>query len=97
MHIAVVDAPRKALDDFFGNVELPDHAEVLGPVDLPPGIDVPGEWDRGEYGPAQRMLVRSPLHGRAALGSALRTGLINRAARRQTLPLRVQVNPIDVG
>ncbi|CAM4200843.1 MULTISPECIES: primosomal protein N' [Corynebacterium] len=97
VHIAVVDAPRKALDDFFGNVELPDHAEVLGPVDLPPGIDVPGEWDRGEYGPAQRMLVRSPLHGRAALGSALRTGLINRAARRQTLPLRVQVNPIDVG
>lgn len=97
VHIAVVDAPRYALDDFFSSVELPDHAELLGPVDLPPGVTLPGEWDTQRYGDAQRMLVRSPLRGRAELGKALRAGAVHRAVRKQTLPLRIQVNPIDVG
>ncbi|EEI17521.1 hypothetical protein HMPREF0298_0679, partial [Corynebacterium lipophiloflavum DSM 44291] len=39
VHVAVVDAPRKALEDFFAHVELPPHAEKLGPVDLPPGVE----------------------------------------------------------
>ena len=96
-HIAVVDAPRHALEDFFAHVELPEHAEVLGPVDLPAGVTLPGEWDVPRYGEAQRMLVRSPLRGRTELGRALRAGAVHRAARKQTLPLRIQVNPIDVG
>lgn len=97
VHIAVVDAPRHALEDFFAHVELPEHAEVLGPVDLPAGVTLPGEWDVPRYGEAQRMLVRSPLRGRTELGRALRAGAVHRAARKQTLPLRIQVNPIDVG
>ena len=97
VHIALVDAPRAALDDFFNNVDLPAHAELLGPVDLPQGEHLPGEWDVAQFGPAQRMLVRAPLAGRNALGMALRAGLVSRGARRADLPLRVQVNPINIG
>lgn len=97
VHLALVDAPRAALDDFFAHTDLPEHAELLGPVDLPPGASLPGEWDRERFGPAQRMLVRSPLAGRNQLGAALRAGLVRRGARKQELPLRVQVNPVDVG
>ena len=96
VHIALVDAPRAALDDFFNNLDLPAHAELLGPVDLPPGEHLPGEWDVAQFGPAQRMLVRAPLAGRNALGIALRAGLVSRGARRADLPLRVQVNPINI-
>ncbi|UIZ93224.1 primosomal protein N' [Corynebacterium sp. CNCTC7651] len=97
VHIALVDAPDKALDDFFEHVDLPQGTELLGPVDLPGGVNLPGEWDEAALGPAQRMLVRAPLAGRDALGKALRAGAVSRAARKQDAPLRIQVNPIDIG
>ena len=97
VHIALVDAPAKALDDFFEHVDLPQGTELLGPVDLPGGVNLPGEWDEAALGPAQRMLVRAPLAGRDALGKALRAGAVSRAARKQDAPLRIQVNPIDIG
>lgn len=97
VHVALVDAPRAALDDFFEHTHLPEHTELLGPVDLPTGVGLPGEWDRDVHGPAQRMLVRAPLAGRDGLGKALRAGVASRAARKVDLPLRVQVNPIDMG
>ncbi|SDL73709.1 replication restart DNA helicase PriA [Corynebacterium mycetoides] len=97
VHVALVDAPREALEDFFAHAELPAHAEKLGPVDLPAGADLPGEWDRGALGPAQRMLVRSPLTGRDELGRALRAAMVSRAARKQEAPLRIQVDPVHIG
>ncbi|MCP1387130.1 primosomal protein N' [Corynebacterium sp. TA-R-1] len=97
VHMALVDAPSAALDDFFTHVDLPESAELLGPVDLPPGVHLPGEWDVAKLGPAQRMLVRAPLAGRDQLGKALRAGNVSRAARKQDSPLRIQVNPVDVG
>lgn len=97
VHLALVDAPRAALDDFFANTELPDHAELLGPVDLPPGVTLPGQWDEARVGPAQRMLVRAPLAGRNQLGVALKAGAVSRGARKQDGPLRIQVNPIQIG
>ncbi|WP_018016995.1 primosomal protein N' [Corynebacterium capitovis] len=97
VHIAVIDSPRSALDDFMAHVELPQNTEVLGPVDLPAGVDLPGEWDKTEFGPAQRVLVRSPLTGRSDLGRALRAGAVGRASRRNALPLRIQVDPLQIG
>ncbi|AWB84070.1 primosomal protein N' [Corynebacterium liangguodongii] len=97
VHVAVVDAPRAALEDFFSHAELPAHAELLGPVDLPPGVELPGQWDEVAHGPAQRVLVRSPLAGRAALGRALRAAAVSRAARKQDQPLRIQVDPLQIG
>lgn len=97
VHVALIDAPRVALDDFFAHTTLPEHSELLGPVDLPPGVGLPGEWDANAHGPAQRMMVRSPLAGRDALGKSLRAGVASRGARKVDLPLRVQVNPINMG
>lgn len=97
VHIALVDAPRNALDDFFEHTSLPEHTELLGPVPLPAGVQLPGEWDVAAQGEAQRMLVRAPLTGRDQLGRALRAGAVSRAARRQDAPLRIQVNPVDIG
>lgn len=95
--VALVDAPAAALEDFFAHVELPPDVELLGPVDLPAGRSLPGEWDVQRFGPAQRILVRAAAGQRTKLGKALRAGTASRGARKQELPLRVQVNPIDIG
>ena len=58
---------------------------------------MPGEWDRRTAGQAQRVLIRTPLSSRTALGKALRAAAVNRATRKQDLPLRIQVNPMHIG
>ncbi|MCZ9293090.1 primosomal protein N' [Corynebacterium sp. c8Ua_172] len=97
VHMAAVDAPREALTDFLEHIDLPDQVDILGPVDLPPGMDLPGEWDRATLGEAQRVLIRTPLSSRNALGKALRAANVNRATRKQDAPLRIQVNPMHIG
>lgn len=97
VHMAAVDGPDKALDAFLDIAELPDHAEVLGPVPLPGGQSLPGEYDLERFGPAQRVLIRSPLGPRAQLGRALRRANAGRSARKEDAPLRIQVDPIHVG
>ena len=97
VHMAAVDAPREALEDFLEHTDLPDQVDILGPVDLPPGVDLPGEWDRSKLGEAQRVLIRTPLSTRNALGKALRAGNVNRATRKQDAPLRIQINPMHIG
>jgi len=97
VHVAAVDAPRAGLESFFARAELPEHAELLGPVDLPAGVRLPGEWDRNALGPAQRILVRAPLAGRSELGKALRAAQVAWATSKQDTPLRVQINPVDIG
>ena len=97
VHMAAVDAPREALTDFLEHIDLPDQVDILGPVDLPPGVDLPGEWDRATLGEEQRVLIRTPLSSRNALGKALRAANVNRATRKQDAPLRIQVNPMHIG
>lgn len=97
VHMAAIDGAGTSLDTFLEITELPAHAEVLGPVDLPPGVTLPGEYDERKHGPAQRLLIRTPLGPRSELGAALRAGLTARAARKDDLPLRVQVDPIHIG
>lgn len=97
VHMAAVDAPREALTDFLEHIDLPDQVDILGPVNLPPGVDLPGEWDRATLGEAQRVLIRTPLSSRNALGKALRAANVNRATRKQDAPLRIQVNPMHIG
>lgn len=97
VHMAAVDSPRESLTDFLGHIDLPAHVDVLGPVDLPAGVDLPGEWDQAALGAAQRVLIRTPLSSRSALGKALRAANVNRASRKQDAPLRIQVNPMHIG
>lgn len=96
-HMAAVDSPEVSLEGFQELLELPPNAEVLGPVDLPQGADLPGTWDMDKLGPAQRILIRVPLHGRNELGRALKAAAVNRAVRKDDAPLRIQVDPINIG
>lgn len=97
VHMAAVDGADAALDHFLSIAELPEHAEILGPVPLPPGVTLPGEYDEQRFGLPQRALIRTPLGPRSQLGTALRNANAARSARKDELPLRIQVDPIHVG
>ncbi|VVH30068.1 primosomal protein N' [Corynebacterium diphtheriae] len=96
-HMAAIDGARDAIDEFLDMIQLPDHAEILGPVSLPAGNKLPGEYDENTYGPPQRVLIRIPLKDRNELGEVLRSGIVQRSAKRKELPLRVKIDPIHVG
>ncbi|MDN6136361.1 primosomal protein N' [Corynebacterium sp.] len=97
VHMAAIDGADAALDDFLEAAKLPEHAEILGPVPLPENLSLPGEYDTKRFGPAQRLLIRTPLGPRSELGKALRAANSNRSARKDDLPLRIQVDPINIG
>ncbi|MFD3478520.1 primosomal protein N' [Streptomyces sp. NPDC058695] len=97
--MAAVSGAPEALAGFLAAVELPSDAEVLGPVPVPdaapgpsrrPGAPPPGEhWER--------VLVRVPPGSGAALASALKHAQAARMARGGTEPVRVRVDPPDIG
>lgn len=97
VHMAVVDGPVRTVESYLEVVDLPEGAEILGPVDLPLGVSLPGEYNEEELGPPQRFLIRTALGPRSELGKALRVGLVARAALKDSAPLRVQVDPINIG
>lgn len=97
VHMAAIDGAAAAISNFLELAALPEHAEILGPVDLPPGVTLPGEYDETKYGPPQRILIRTPLGPRSQLGHALRAAQRARALRKDTVPLRVQIDPIRIG
>ena len=97
VHMAAIDGADAALDDFLSVAKLPEHAEILGPVPLPDHLSLPGEYDTKRFGPPQRLLIRTPLGPRSELGKALRAANSNRSARKDDLPLRIQVDPINIG
>ncbi|WP_151640581.1 primosomal protein N' [Corynebacterium sp. 11A] len=94
--MAVVDGGRASLDRFVELLELPEQVEVLGPVDLPPGVHLPGEWDERAFGPPERMIIRGSLPAQQ-LGRILKAGQIKREVRSEDPPLRVQVGPLRIG
>ena len=97
--MAAVSGPPEALESFLATAELPHDAEVLGPVALPvvrpggprrPGDTPPGEqWERA--------LVRVPPGNGAALAAALKKAQAGRLARGGGEPVRVRVDPPDIG
>lgn len=97
VHMAAIDGANASLDLFLELAELPPGAEVLGPVDLPASDKLPGDYDEARFGPAQRLLIRTPLGPRSELGRSLRQAVVARATRKDELPLRIQVDPVHVG
>ncbi|MEV4942722.1 primosomal protein N' [Streptomyces zaomyceticus] len=97
--MAAVTGPPEAVEGFLAGAGLPMDAEVLGPVPLPvvrpggprrPGDPPPGEqWDRA--------LVRVPPGSGAALASALKQARAGRLARGGGDPVRIRVDPPDIG
>ncbi|MFJ5831054.1 primosomal protein N' [Streptomyces sp. NPDC093089] len=97
--MAAVSGPPEAVEGFLAAAGLPADAEILGPVPLPvvrpggprrPGDPPPGEqWDRA--------LVRVPPGSGAALAAALKQARAARTARGGGEPVRIRVDPPDIG
>ncbi|MEU3749691.1 MULTISPECIES: primosomal protein N' [Streptomyces] len=97
--MAAVSGPPEAVEGFLAAAGLPGDAEVLGPVPLPvvrpggprrPGDTPPGEqWERA--------LVRVPPGSGAALAAALKQARAAGLARGGGEPVRIRVDPPDIG
>ncbi|HBF85048.1 MAG TPA: primosome assembly protein PriA, partial [Streptomyces sp.] len=97
--MASVTGPPEALAAFLATAELPVQAEVLGPVPVPataagrprrPGDAPPGEvWERA--------LIRVPPGRGAALAHALKAASAARTARGSGDPVRIRIDPPDIG
>ncbi|MFB7599489.1 primosomal protein N' [Streptomyces sp. NPDC056160] len=97
--MAAVTGAVEAVTDFLRGVELPDRAEILGPVPVPvtpagrprrPGAPPPGEqWERA--------LVRVPPGNGSALAAALKAAQAARTARGSGEAVWVRIDPPDIG
>ncbi|MGV0645227.1 primosomal protein N' [Mycolicibacterium sp. XJ2546] len=95
MHMAAVDGVPESVRALLDAVEMPDAAEVLGPVDLPVGARRPPSVPPGSA--VSRMLVRVPRGGGLALATALRRAIGLLSARHDQHPVRVQMDPLHIG
>ncbi|WKG07393.1 primosomal protein N' [Nocardia sp. PE-7] len=96
VRLAAVDGTTASIAELLDATNLPDGTEVLGPVPLPPtarkpfsGADSPAE--------VERMLLRVPRSGGAPLARALTAAQAVRSSHRSDAPLRVQIDPVDIG
>ena len=89
VHMAALDGPADAVAAILGEVHLPEAAELLGPVPLPPGARRPPGIPADAS--VTRMLVRVPREQGLALAAELRRGVAVVSARQSHEPVRVQM------
>ncbi|WP_062998600.1 primosomal protein N' [Nocardia mikamii] len=96
VRLAAVDGTTATIGELLGETALPDGVEVLGPVPLPPGARTPFS---GDAAPAEveRMILRVDRRAGSALSRALAAALAVRSSHRSDGPLRVQIDPVDIG
>ncbi|MFH5227010.1 primosomal protein N' [Antrihabitans spumae] len=97
VRVAAVDGSASAIAALLEIAELPTDTEQLGPVPLPEGARKPFAGDAVEPIEVERMLLRVPRSAGAALSRALADAQANRSARKNDLPVRVQIDPVDIG
>jgi primosomal protein N' (replication factor Y) len=95
VHIGAVDGGSAAVNALLETAQLPDAADLLGPVELPSGARRPPGTPADSS--VSRMLVRVPRDGGLTLAAALRraTGVLS--ARHDQEPVRVQIDPLHIG
>jgi primosomal protein N' (replication factor Y) len=96
VRMAAIDAGPAALKDILDDLtaELP-AVDVLGPVELDPAPD--GRDVRGDEVARERALVRVPRARGRELAAALHVAQAARTARKATDPVRVRMDPPDIG
>ena len=92
-----IDGSSRTVHSFVHSIEFPDGCELLGPVEMPAFERLPADYDIARSGRPQRILVRCPLSQRSQLTEHLHAAIGARIARRETEPLRVQVDPRHIG
>lgn len=95
VHMAAVDGTPEAVRAMIETAALPVDADLLGPVDLPPGARRPPGTQADKA--VVRMLVRVPRDARLPLAAALRRAAGVLSARRDQEPVRVQIDPLHIG
>ncbi len=95
VHIAVVDGAAASVTALIELAGLPADAELLGPVELPPGVRRPPGVATDV--PPIRMLVRVRREEGLALAAALRQATVVHSARQDHEAVRVQIDPLHIG
>ncbi|WP_343710743.1 primosomal protein N' [Mycobacterium sp.] len=95
VHLAAIDGTAGAVTTLLAELQLPDGADVLGPVELPAVARRPAGAAAGA--PVTRMLVRVPREQGSALAAALRCAAGVLSARQAHEPVRVQIDPLHIG
>ncbi|OSC40870.1 primosome assembly protein PriA [Mycobacterium decipiens] len=95
VHIAALDGPAGTVTALLEAARLPDGSDLLGPVDLPPGVRRPAGVPTDE--PVIRMLLRVRREQGLELAASLRRGIGVLSARQTHKPVRVQIDPLHVG
>lgn len=96
VRLAAVDGTTDSIAELLTEAKLPDMVEVLGPVPLPPGARKP--FSSGDNPPeVERMILRVDRAAGAALARALSAALAVRSTHKSDAPLRVQIDPVDIG
>jgi primosomal protein N' (replication factor Y) len=88
VRMAALDGGPDAVAELMAATRSPESAEVLGPVELDPA-------PAGE--PRERVLIRVPRADGRALAAALAEGQAARCARKAPEPVRVRMDPQEVG
>ncbi len=96
VRMAAVDGTSESINELLTATDLPDDVDVLGPVPLPDGARKP--FTSGDS-PAEveRILLRVDRKSGAALARALTAAQAIRSTHRSDAPLRVQIDPVDIG
>ena len=95
VHMAAVDGAADAVAALIEQAALPEDADLLGPVDLPPGVRRPPATAPTDQ--AIRMLIRVRRDEGLALAAALRQATAVHSARHDHEAVRVQIDPLHVG
>lgn len=95
VHMAAIDGAPGAVAALLDEARLPAGADLLGPVELPPGVRRPA--GTAADAPVTRMLVRVPREQGLQLAASLRRGVGVLSARQTHEPVRVQIDPLHIG
>ncbi|WP_428847074.1 primosomal protein N' [Nocardia arthritidis] len=96
VRMAAIDGSADAIAELLTAANLPGSVAILGPVPLPPGARKP--FSSGDSPPeVERTILRVDRSAGSALARALSTALAIRSTHRSDAPLRVQIDPIDIG
>ncbi|WP_420107298.1 primosomal protein N' [Nocardia asteroides] len=96
VRLAAIDGTATSIAELLDVAQLPEHVEVLGPVPLPPTARKPFSGAE-EPAEVERMLLRVGRTEGAPLARALTAARAVRSSHRSDAPLRVQIDPVDIG
>ncbi|WP_239004184.1 primosomal protein N' [Nocardia panacis] len=95
VRLAAIDGTTDSIAELLSAATLPAAVDILGPVPLPPGARKPFSGDT----PAEvvRTILRTDRRAGAGLARALVAAQAIRSTHRSDAPLRVQIDPVDIG